>query len=453
MKLLDLVSPRVARIRSALLLLLGCSAIIGLLLLSRYHVAFGLASMDEIQRRDQHIQQLDLLLRRMVDAETGVRGYLLTGNATYLEPYSESRAMLPDLIAAIDRDLQHAPVEGVAFERLKADIDAKLDWLERNVQAKHPVAYLPEQGQVGVGKRTMDAIRTQIASIRAQREAENRMTADETREGMNFLLRTITILAIGALGMVLWVYLYQQRQSQLRLRLTDMLSSENARLEAKVTDRTRELSDLANYLTTARESERAHIARELHDELGALLTAARMDASWLSRHLGPSGDEGIRNRFKRLLDAIGSGITIKRRVVEDLRPALLQGLGLGEALRALADDMSATIPIALAIPDALPAMAPDQSLALFRIVQEAFTNIRKYAQAKTGRVELSIVDGQVHLVVADDGVGFDTASPKLHRHGLAGMKHRVQMFKGHLELISAPGQGTLIRVEMPLATE
>lgn len=452
MKVPDLVSPRTAGIRSVILLLAGCTAIIGLLMLSRYHVTFGLASMDEIQRRDQQIQQLDLLLRRIVDAETGARGFLLTGNSIYLEPYTESRAKLPELIATIERDLKDAPVEGVAFERLKADIDTKLDWLERNVQAKHPVVHLPRPGTVGLGKQSMDAIRSQIASIRAQREAENRKTAEETRSGMNLLLRTITILAIGGLGMMLWVFLYQQRQNQLRLRMTEMLSSENARLESKVTERTRELSDLANYLTTAREAERAHIARELHDELGALLTAARMDASWLSRHLGPAGDEGIRDRFKRLLDAIGSGITIKRRVVEDLRPALLQGLGLIEALRALADDMATVVPITLDLPESLPELPADQSLALFRIVQEAFTNIRKYAQASTGRVDLSVVDGEIHLAVTDNGVGFDTASPKFHRHGLAGMKHRVQMFKGHLDVLSAPGQGTTIRVSMPLAT-
>jgi protein-histidine pros-kinase len=197
-------------------------------------------------------------------------------------------------------------------------------------------------------------------------------------------------------------------------------------------------------------AERARLARELHDELGALLTAAKMDASWLLRSLGATAGPDIQARFRRLIDTIGSGITIKRRIIDDLRPPLLQGLGLVEALRALTDELRGEYQLALQLPASEPPCSEEQSLALFRIVQESLTNTRKYAHARHIEVGLALVDNMLHLWVGDDGVGFDPDSPQLSRHGLAGMQHRTQMFEGHFAVRSAPGQGTRIDARMPL---
>jgi signal transduction histidine kinase len=234
---------------------------------------------------------------------------------------------------------------------------------------------------------------------------------------------TDTLLAIGALGLLVALFAVQQRQSNLRARLAELLADENARLESVVSHRTRELTSLATYLTNAGEAE-ARLARELHDKLGALLTAAKMDAGWLKRTLAESAERGIKDRFKRLIDTIGSGITVKRRIIDDLRPPLL--------------------------PDRDLDLNEEHSLALFRIAQEALTNIRKNAHANRVELGLKVDGGQIHLWVEDDGVGFHMDAPQFNRHGLAGMQHRVQMFAGGLSIRSSPGNETRIEARMPL---
>lgn len=440
------------RVFSTLSLFAGCLVLTGLLIVSQWHVEHGMRSIQDIRRHDSQLQKLEQLLNRLVDAETGARGYLLTQDPAYLQPYTDARKVLPALVQDLQQGLETSPAPGVSFLALKHNIDQKLDWLQRNVQAGRLGVVAEPDGKPKFGKRSMDSIRAQIGLIRQHWILQNQHALMRAQAKLHWLQWTVSLLALVGMGVMLAGYLSLQRQADIRHRLAERLRHKNSWLEAKVAERTSELSDLASYLTNARETERARIARELHDELGSLLTAARMDASWLSKRLGDAGED-VRIRLKRLMEAIGNGITIKRRVVESLRPALLQGLGLGEALSALADDLALTTSVSLSLPADLPRFSEDQSLAVFRIVQEAFTNIRKYAQARTVRVALAIEDNRMRLCIQDDGIGFDTRSPKFHRHGLAGMQHRVQMFQGELILLSAPGKGACITVYMPIVSD
>ena len=242
----------------------------------------------------------------------------------------------------------------------------------------------------------------------------------------------------------------QQRQVALRARIQELLKTENSRLEAKVQARTLELSNLATNLTTAQEAERQHIARELHDEMGSALTAAKMDAGWLRRSLGTQVDELVQERMLRLIENIGSTISMTRRLVDDLQPPLLKGLGLVEALRSLGQQFEMEMSVVMDFPEHELSLSPEQSLALFRVAQESLTNVRKYAKAS--KVELSLKDkqGMVILSVADNGSGFNTENIELHGHGIAGMKHRAQMFNANLLLDSHAGRGTRIEVRMPV---
>src|SRR5690606_10087810 len=126
------------------------------------------------------------------------------------------------------------------------------------------------------------------------------------------------------------------REERLRRSLSDVLHSDNERLQRQVAARTVELNDLATYLTNAREAEQDRLARELHDELGSLLTAAKLHANWIARKLPAEALEPLKPRFDRLFDTLGQVIALKRKVVANLRPPLLSDLGLIEALRSLA---------------------------------------------------------------------------------------------------------------------
>ena len=208
--------------------------------------------------------------------------------------------------------------------------------------------------------------------------------------------------------------------------------------------------DLAARLQHARESERAALARELHDELGAILTAARLDVAWLSAQ-GACQDPEIARRLQALRQLLGDGIGLKRRLVEDLHPTLLTHLGFGAALEQLlvsnrerfAGKLSSEL-------DKSVNLTGDAALALYRVAQESLTNIHKYAGASEVRVRLTRSRGRIELSIEDDGCGFDPAAVGFGHQGLSGLRDRMLAVSGRFEVASAPGLGTVIRASLPV---
>jgi signal transduction histidine kinase len=209
------------------------------------------------------------------------------------------------------------------------------------------------------------------------------------------------------------------------------------------------IAELAAHLQRTRETERAALARELHDELGAILTAARLDVAWLMAQ--PScGDPSVAQRLQALQRVLAQGIGLKRRIVEDLHPTVLTHLGLVPALEQLLASVRERFTGRLeARLDPAVELSGEAALALYRIVQESLTNILKYAEARTVRVVLRRTRGRIELTVEDDGIGFDPSAVGSGRHGLAGMRHRMLAVRGHLEIAAAPGAGTEVRASLP----
>lgn len=207
--------------------------------------------------------------------------------------------------------------------------------------------------------------------------------------------------------------------------------------------------DLAAWLQHTREQERAALARELHDELGAILTAARLDVAWLAAQPA-CHDPAIAQRLDALRRLLAQGITFKRRVVEDLHPTVLTHLGLAPALEQLAAAHRQRFDGRLHVDiDDSVTLSGEPALALYRIVQESLTNVQKYAQADRVEVTLRRVRGRVELGIRDDGRGFDAAAVGRGHHGLAGMRHRMDALGGRFEVRTAPGEGTTIRASLP----
>ncbi len=209
------------------------------------------------------------------------------------------------------------------------------------------------------------------------------------------------------------------------------------------------ITELASHLQRTRETERAALARELHDELGAILTAARLDTAWLLAQPGCAAPV-IAQRLQALQRLLAQGIGLKRRIVEDLHPTVLTHLGLAPALEQLLASHRERFVGRMDV-DIDPAveLSGDAALAVYRIVQESLTNILKYSQARRARVVLARARGRVELTVEDDGVGFEPAAVGSGRHGLAGMRHRMLAVRGSLQIVSAPGAGTEIRASLP----
>jgi signal transduction histidine kinase len=153
------------------------------------------------------------------------------------------------------------------------------------------------------------------------------------------------------------------------------------------------------------------------------------------------------------VEALNSGIALKRRIIEDLRPSTLNSLGLVPALEILCGETAERMGIPIDARLEPVQLAPGADLVVFRVVQESLTNIAKYAKARRVDVSLSMQDGEAVVEVQDDGAGFDVSQTARGSHGLRGMRFRVEAERGRLQIRSAPGRGTTLTARLPLAQE
>jgi signal transduction histidine kinase len=250
--------------------------------------------------------------------------------------------------------------------------------------------------------------------------------------------------------LALFMYLRQSLAlSQQRQQLQDVVQREHDRLEIEVAQRTAELRELTRHLLSAREDERHRLARNLHDDLGALLTAAKLDAARIRPRLAKAAPEAL-ELLAHLVGTLNASVALGRSIIEDLRPSALSNLGLVAALEILTREFAEQAGVEVHCTLQAMQLPASTELMIFRLVQEATTNIAKYAQARQVWVNLQPQGEQLEVSVRDDGVGFDPNAPLKSAHGLMGMRFRVQAEGGTLTLVSSPGAGTLIQAQLPL---
>jgi PAS domain S-box-containing protein len=213
-----------------------------------------------------------------------------------------------------------------------------------------------------------------------------------------------------------------------------------------------ELHEIATVTSTAREQEKARIARELHDELAQALTALKMDVDALAESAA-AADEDVAARIAAMREVLDGAVASTRRIAADLRPLMLDDLGLVPAIEWLVAGFTQRhgTPCELHVDPAQLELGDPYATAIFRIIQESLANVARHAQATRVRVELTRTDGRIHLQVRDNGRGFDPTRPrKPTSFGLVGLRERAHLVAGRLTIESAPGQGTVVDVSIPL---
>ncbi len=229
--------------------------------------------------------------------------------------------------------------------------------------------------------------------------------------------------------------------------------TERHRANQQLLESNRQLRELSAALQSVREKERAHIARELHDELGQQLTGLKMELSWLGAHLAGKGDD-LAAKAESMKHQIETTIKSVRRISTDLRPALLDDLGLCAAIEWLAADFSAKTGVAvdldLDVDLAVCCQTEELATALFRITQECLTNVARHAEATQVRISLHNEGRCVALAVADNGKGMTQDGGGSGGHGLIGIRERALMLGAEAKFISSPGAGTAVTVVVPL---
>jgi PAS domain S-box-containing protein len=216
----------------------------------------------------------------------------------------------------------------------------------------------------------------------------------------------------------------------------------------------RELRELSARVLEAREDEKTHIARELHDELGQMLTALKMDLSELRRGL-PAGDDrlaGMAGAMDALLDRT---VSATRRISADLRPLMLDDLGLADAADWLVQEFAkrsgVTCDVRLPAPEALQGTPKAVATALYRALQESLTNIARHSGARKAWILIAVQDDEIRMEIEDDGRGIAAADlAKVRSLGLKGMRERFTFIGGALEIDAAPRGGTRLRIRAPM---
>jgi signal transduction histidine kinase len=387
--------------------------------------------------------------------ETGQRGYLLTGNKDYLVPYTRGQAMMEEVLAQLRqqaaRNDRHS-ARAAALQKLAAEKSAELKATVEAMERGDRAAAL-RIVETNRGLETMEAMLQMLAEIRSE-ELQQRGFYKSLVEQQNwvskasaFVTTAVVLSQLALCYFLLLRYLGQRREAELRL------AELNARLEDEVLQRTAELRDLSAHLMSAREDEKARIARELHDEMGSSLTAVNMDLMSVRQRLGE--ESPLAARLLRASGSLRSTVEAMRRIIEHLRPTMLESLGLREAVRSWAKDQAerAGIPITIEIPEELPPLPAGSPIGLFRIVQEALTNALRHAKATALRVTIEVDNGNVVLEVVDNGIGIaPRAKGGRTPHGLLGIRERATSMGGSCTVGQAPGgRGTEIRVTVPAA--
>jgi signal transduction histidine kinase len=412
------------------------------------------AAEERVQNSEDREQALDEFLALITDAESEQRGYLLTGENSYLRSYRATAAKVAEALDHLLRSYT-AGMEPVAeIARLRVLSGQKVAELDATL-ALYDEAGLDaaiSASRADLGKRTMENILRTVAVLRKRESAElgaatARWQADQR------LSRWITlggsILNIGLVALATGLVYGDMRR---RARQATDLRDQKQDLARQVEERTRELTALSTHLQDVSELEKSALSRELHDELGGLLVAARMDLSWLQHRL-PTNDPAIEQRFKRIHESLSSGVDLKRRVVEELRPSLLDNMGLFAALRWQFKESCRRTGLRCteSIPDTELRFNPEAAIGVFRVAQEALTNILKHAEATSAALAIDIHQDLFVMRISDDGKGMAPArAPTTPSHGLSSMRHRITALGGSLEVGSAPSGGTLVTARIPL---
>ena len=433
---------------------LPLAVLAAIILISINEAGFRLSSQasTNIEEAQATRGAVNRLLQHMLDAETGQRGYLLTGDPQYLAPYDAATSDINQTLDALRRLYTPYPEELAEFGSLSRNVSRKLAEMDLSVRMR-------KQGKedawkfvltTDVGLEQMKAVRSQIGKL--VQASNQKMSSAQAQIGRSLQMGRFGIAGVTLAGLLAFYMYLRQTRTLLESgrREQEALQRERDRLDKEVRDRTATLAELATHLQEVREDERGHLARELHDELGALLTAAKLDVARIKSRLGEISPEA-NERIQHLIETLNSGIALKRRIVEDLRPSSLSNLGLVASLEILAREFEDRSGLVITTDLEMVVLDDSVQLTVYRLVQESLTNMGKYAEARQADISLHDFEGSITVTVKDDGCGFDTTQLKASGHGLAGMKHRVEAAGGRLSIASTRGQGPSVSAVLPKA--
>jgi signal transduction histidine kinase len=420
------------------------------------------SSLSAMQERDTARIAAETLLQRLIDAETAQRGFLLTGRESYLRPFTDADRDVDTALKQLNAMYAGQPAfqalvasVGMSAETKLSELRLTLRWYRDGDEAAWRGLLMSD-----LGWERMESVRHSVGTLIEEATTaadQEQQTIEKSLKWGRLAVHFTTLMAL------LWLVFFLRKSAALQRaheEHADAIAEEHDRLEHNVALRTQELAALNLYLQTLREGERSRLARSLHDELGATLTAAKLDVTRLRRSAEPL-NPAMQERLQHLANEIDTGIGIKRRMMEKLMPPALHNLGLRTALEILANEFRARNAAEVQVD--LEQVDADEAgrNALYRVVEESFHNIERHSGATSVTLQLRGTQDQATIEVHDNGIGFDTRkligrsgaapgdSPK--GHGLKQLQYRLELAGGQFSVTSSASQGTTIRASVPLS--
>ena len=406
-----------------------------------------------------NISILNRLKANLYQAESAQRGYLFTKRAVYLEPFNIALNEARDNIEKIET-LVVSISSGEEELRERDWLKAISKSLEAKAAEMKVAVNLTKSGKAYEAKQVVnldDGLNEmnnfmQYTDIMIQNQHGYLEELLKKRNNSYIVARTSVIA--GALILILLVVLViKQLLSEITIKseLQQQVLKENEIYEAKLQQQTKLLRSLALDYQSDVERERQKLSRELHDELGSIFTAIKMDMAWVLKKLKDIVPEVV-DKLKITNRYIDQGISYQRHIVQELHPAMISTFGFWPALKSLIDDAAERNQwqLSLDIPDQNTKLNETISLVAYRIVQETLNNANKYAKATAISVHMVMDEKFLKLEIVDNGIGVDMNALDGNTHGLSGMRHRVMAIGGHFEILSEPGKGVLTRALIPL---
>ena len=406
-----------------------------------------------------NIITLHTLRTSLFRAESAQRGYLLMYRSEYAEPYKsaliearKSIEIINDLVMETS-DSETLQKELVWIAAISASVEAKATEIKMTID-------LAAKGKLKESKQVVNLDQGVIEMRKFMEHTQ--LLIDKQNQNLERMLekRKHTVIwtrlsfVAGALVLIFLVVLVIKQllgeisvKSELQLRLV----KENEIYEQKLEEQSLLLSSLALDYQADVERERQKLSRELHDELGSILTATKMDLAWVMKKLKVDFPD-IVEKLKKTNSYLDQGINFKRQIVEELHPSIMTTFGFWPALTLLIESAAERNQwkLTLSLPEDTAKLNEIISLIAYRVVQETLNNANKYAQATTMSIHIMADNKFLKLEIQDNGVGFDLNAVDGNTHGLAGMRHRVLAIGGKFEISSSINQGTITRVLIPI---
>lgn len=410
-----------------------------------------------ISASEERLELLPRYLQLVLDAETSQRGFLLAEDARYLRNFDPAIRSLDPLLDYIIAAYTASGLtdEATSAQAMRTTTGRKIGEMQASLRLYGEVSRDSALRllDTDLGQKAMADLRQQLRELYDREVA--RLAAARTASERDLRTSRILLGVAAALSLLLVIMLgvLLARDVRRREQEADDLENRNRELDRTVQQRTAMLFHLSSSLQKVAEREKAALARELHDELGGLLVATKIDVSWLRRRID-DGSDASKLRWERVLRCMDEGLTLKRRIIESLRPTLLDNVGLIAALRWLVDESLRRAGIACEekYPETMPELSADARIAVFRVVQECLMNIMKHAKAKSVIVIVTANVKELSVIVRDDGVGIDEKRIDTPQsHGLLGMRHRIESLEGKFGLRSlGVGVGSECSFTLPL---